>query len=262
VTSLTTQKELREARDPGFCYLCGQTWEEKDRERGKRDRDHVPPQAIFGEEHRTPPLVLRTHPKCNNGQSEYDQQIAQLLSLVRKENPTPKDVSTLRVSMHQIEGMAPSGAVEYLPLGMIIARWLRGFHAALYGEYLPQVEGRIHEPFPGGDEPGQDTTLLPIRPVLTAAIRSNRTARNLDTIVAFGNQCRYECVWTPQASGRPICIFALEIPAWRLLADPNFPARSCVGWYRAASDIPLVASRATQLVFPLETRDPLNAFEE
>jgi len=262
VRSLTTQKELRDARDPGFCYLCGEAWKESDKGRGKRDRDHVPPQAIFGEAHRTPPLVLRTHPRCNNVQSEYDQQIAQLLSLVRKERPTPKDVSKLRVSMHEVEGMAPFGAVEYLPLGIIIARWLRAFHAALYREFLPRVEGRIHEPFPGGDEPGQDTTLHPIRPTLTAAIRANRMANSLDRIVAFGEQCRYECVWTPQASGRPICIFALDIPAWRLLADPNFPARSCVGWYRAVSCIPFSASRATELAFPMRIRDPLNAFEE
>ena len=74
--SLTTEKELRDARDPGFCYLCGQNWREDDIGKGKRDRDHVPPRAIFGTEHRTPPLVLRTHPRCNNGQSEYDEQIA------------------------------------------------------------------------------------------------------------------------------------------------------------------------------------------
>ena len=261
--SVTTQEELLRVRDPGFCYLCGRSWRPEDRGKGKLNRDHVPPRKIFAKEHRSPPLILRTHAECNEDQSSYDEQIAQLLSLVWKGQPTPKDVSKLNVAMHDVEGMAPFGSVEYLNLGVIISRWIRGFHTALYGEYLPQVVGKIHEPLPGGDEIGQDSTLLGLaRPILTREIKANRTAHNLDTILAYNGQCRYECVWTPQVEGPPICAFALLIPAWEALADPNYPPRSCVGWYRAPAGIPSSACRATRLVFPTPSRRPFDAFEE
>lgn len=61
--------------------------------------------------------------------------------------------------MHAPKGMSPFGAIEWLNLEFIVARWLKGFHAALYGEFLSTVNGAIHAPFPGGETPGEDTTL-------------------------------------------------------------------------------------------------------
>jgi len=255
---LTTQKQLREVFDQGFCYLCGRAWDLGD----ETNRDHVPPRRLFSAADRTPPLVLRTHVACNNGHSPYDEQIGQLVSLRWKASPGPQDVSSLQVSLCAPEGMVPFGAVEGLDLRFIIARWLKGFHAALYGEFLPRVSGAIHEPFPGGDAPGEDTTLHASHPVFVREIRKNRAAGTLNRIVAYNGRLQFECVWSGLDDGRPMCLWALDIYAWSLLADVNnFVARSCVGWYLAVNGVPEAGARATRLEFPVESTDPLNAFE-
>jgi hypothetical protein len=256
--TLSTQKVLRRAFDPGFCYLCGKPWAVGD----ETNRDHVPPKRLFAEGDRTPPLTLRTHVGCNNGHSPYDEQIGQLVSLLWKESPETEDVSSLRMSMHAPYGMAPFGAVEWLNLRFIVARWLKGFHAALYGEFLPNVNGAIHEPFPGGDEPGEDTTLHVSHPVLVREIKKNRAAGSIDAIVFYNGRCRYECIWSHLDDGRPMCLWALDLYTWHRLGDTkNFPARSCVGWYLAVSSIPEGAARATMLELPFRNSEPLNAFE-
>ena len=257
--SLASQKELRGARDPGFCYVCGRTWTEAD----ETNRDHVPPAKLFApSDLEKGPLVLRTHVTCNNGYSRYDEHVAQLVSLLWKVEPGPEDVSSLRVSLHEPEGKAPFGAVEGLELQSIIARWLRGFHAALYGEFLPRGGGYIFPPLPGADLVGQDTMLHVSHPVLVREVRKNRIARTIDSVVSCGGACRYECVWSHLDSGRPICIFALDLYAWERLGDVNnFPARSCVGWYEVPGRIPPGASLATRLEFPVDNREPLRAFD-
>ena len=256
---LTNQKHLRQVFNPGFCYICGQRWGIGD----DTNRDHVPPRRLFAKVDRTPPLILRTHVCCNNGESKYDEQIGQLVSLLWKESPGPKDVSALRVSLHAPNGMAPFGAVEWLDLRFIVARWLKGFHAALYRKPLSQVNGAIHEPFPGGDTPGEDKTLHVSHPVFVSEIKKNRVAGRLDTVVSFNGQCRFECVWSHLDDGQPMCLWALDIYAWHRLGDTNnFPARSCVGWYEAINGIPEGAARAVRVEVPFRNNDPLNAFEQ
>jgi hypothetical protein len=256
--TLTTQKELRRIQDLGFCYLCGTPWERD----AMTNRDHIPPRRLFAETDRTPPLILRTHVRCNNGHSLYDEQIGQLVSLLWKKSPGPPDVSSLRVSMHTAAGMATFGAIEWLNVRFIIARWLKGFHAALYGEFLPSVNGAIHEPFPGGDTLGEDTNLHVSHPVFVREIKKNRVAGKLDSIVIYNGKCRYECSWSHLDDGRPMCLWALDLYGWLRLGDTNnFPARSCVGWYEATNGIPDGAARATKLELPIRNTEPLNAFE-
>lgn len=255
---LITQKDLRQVHDPGFCYLCGAPWKEGD----ETNRDHVPPRRLFAEADRTPPLTLRTHTPCNNGHSSYDERVTQLISLLWKVSPGPEDVGSLRMSMHALDGMVPFGAVEWLGLHFIIARWLKGFHAALYGEFLRQVNGAIHEPFPGGDTLGQDSNLHVSHRVFVREIKKNRAAGRLDSIVAYNGQLKYECAWSHLDDGRPMCLWALDLYAWHRLGDTNnFPARSCVGWYEALDAIPAEAALATRLELPFRNTEPLNAFE-
>ena len=115
--SLTTQKQLRQIRDPGFCYICGKRWVKSER----MNRDHVPPRKLFAEKDRNPPLILRTHVKCNNGHSPYDEQIAQAVSLLWKKQPRPKDIGSLQVSLHAPQGMEPFAAIERLNIRFIVA---------------------------------------------------------------------------------------------------------------------------------------------
>jgi len=256
--TLSTQKEFRQAFDPGFCYLCGKSWAQN----ATTNRDHVPPRRLFAEADRTPPLTLRTHADCNNGHSTYDEQVGQLVSLLWKEAPGPADVSSLRVSMHAPHGMVPFGAVEWLHLRFIVARWLKGFHAALYGSFLPNVNGAIHEPFPGGNTPGEDSNLHVSHAVFVREIKKNRAAGSVDSIVAYNGRCRYECTWSHLDDGRPMCLWALDVYAWHRLGDTNnYAARSCVGWYEAINGIPVQASRATAREVSFRNTEPLNAFE-
>lgn len=256
-TSLTTQNELRTARNLKFCYLCGKPFAED----VKPNRDHVPPKRLFAEADRTPPLILPTHDTCNNVQSSYDEQVGQLVSLLWRESPGPKDVSSLRLSMHAPDGMVPFGAVEALNLRSIIARWLKGFHAALYREFLPRVNGAIHEPFPGGDTPGEDATLHASQGVFVREIKKNRAAGRVDRIHPYNGQCLYECTWSQLDDRRPICVWALDLYGWHRLGDPNYQQRSCVGWYEATNGIPDGASCATTIEVLFRNTDPLNAFE-
>lgn len=258
---LTTHRDLQRVRDPGFCYLCGREWGPMDRRRGMRTRDHVPPAALFSQGDRQPPLILLTHPDCNSGLSPYDQQIAQFVSLLWRDSPTPEDVSALDFALHQVEGRRPLASVEWLNIGMIVARWVRAFHAALYGDFLPQVEGRIHEPLPGGNTPGEDTTLRPDRLPLTSILKANWQARNVDCIIVFNGQCRYFCFWSNE-QGTAVCKFALDVYAWHQLGDLDFPSRSCVGWYKCPRGIPMNATHQARLAFRVRNSRPLDAFEE
>lgn len=256
--SLTTQANLRRVQDPGFCYLCGAAWSHGE----ELDRDHVPPKRLFAEEDRTPPLILRTHACCNNGESNYDEQIGQLVSLLWKESPSTRDVSSLRFDRHAPAGMTPFGTVEYLDLQCIIKRWVMGFHAALYGEYLAWDDGAIFEPLPGGDQPGVDTRLHWMHGHIPSVIKRSRAVGRVDSIIAFNGKCRYECTWMHLDDGRIVCNWALDLYGWHTLGDiNNFPVRSCVGWYRTQNDPPECASTAPQIDVPFRNMEPFNPFE-
>src|SRR5438477_13085562 len=98
--SLLTQRDLQIVRNPGFCYLCGKKFSEAE----MPNRDHVPPDAVFNKAHRSPPLVLLTHPKCNWGEKDYDEQIGQVVSLLHGVNLTPRNINKLRVGFHRVPG--------------------------------------------------------------------------------------------------------------------------------------------------------------
>lgn len=258
---LFTQKELRGAQDPGFCYACGLSWMPE----SETSRDHVPPRALFDVADRTPPLILRTHFTCNNGRSTYDEQISQLVSLCWKRNPVARDVSALRISTHSPQGMTPFVAIEGLRIVEIVGFWLKAFHAALYRTPVPARGNKffVHSPFPGGDRPGQDTNIHRSQLEYVRTIKENRMVGRLDSICAYNGKLRYECTWALSDEKLPMCIWALDLYAWDQLADiHNFPKRSCVGWYSMRTGIPEGASRATGLIMPALNLEPLNAFED
>ncbi len=256
--SLTTQKQLRQASDPGFCYHCGGSWTPED----CTNRDHIPPKHLFAEADRTPPLIMRTHVSCNSMHSPYDEQIGQAVSILWKQSPTSKDVSSLHLSLQKPVGMAPFVVVQGLEFKATVARWLKAFHAALYRQALLHVSGTIFEPFPEVNRLGEGTNVHISHPHIVSVIKRNRAVDRLDRIVAYNEKCLYECVWSHLDDGRPMCIWALDLYGWHELGDTNnCLARSCVGWYLPTNGIPDGATQAVEIEVPHLNRQPLNAFE-
>jgi len=257
--SLISQQDLRSVRNLSFCYLCGHGWDER-----PVDHDHVPPKSLFDEKDRDRPLKLKTHKDCNNRHSDSsDKLMSQFIALLEGR---PKKLDRLRLSSHEVGSDSPIVAVEWFPFRQIVARFLKGFHAALYWEYLQDGHMLlVHEPFPGGERPGQDTILYPEqREAFATEIKANRMAGTIDTVLTYNGKCRYECVWSELDDGRPICIFALDIYHWDKHVDPNrYPERGCVGFYAAPNgNVPDRATRKTRIIFPISYREPFNPFEE
>src|SRR5438093_1112647 len=129
---LDSQRAIRSAQGLPFCYLCGKPLADP------RNDDHVPPSSIFLTADRNFPLTLPTHVKCNSDRSAEDQVIGQLIGLLHGKSPKVTH-NKLKVKVGEFEDGTPVMAVEGLDLRAIIRRWIRGFHAALYQEFLPET---------------------------------------------------------------------------------------------------------------------------
>lgn len=259
---LTTENELSAVRRLPFCYICGNGFDEHT----MKTRDHVPPKSIFASQDRGTPLILPTHRQCNEAQSSHDEIIGQLISAIHGKRPSPEN---LKLDVHLVQQEAP----EFYSLGLIgtnlhiiISRWLRAFHSALYGEHLPnETKNFIHPPFPGGtfDKNNQVKMdeILVQHPLFVETIKRNRMAQKLDRIACYNNKCTFECVWETTDDGQPICIFALNLYNWTALADTeNYPKRGCVGMYMPSNGKPENATSSTKLEFPIHNTDKLDPF--
>lgn len=263
---LITERDLQSVRHPNFCYQCGKAFEKGD----DTTRDHVPPKAIFAKSDRTRPLILRTHHSCNQRQSGLDKVVGQLIAVMHKKYPKPRDLQlNIDVFKDKESPGAPMAGVREVNLLGAIIRWVRAFHAALYSEPLPGQESTmfaIQPPFPSGTEKDGKLVMDPIpeqHPVFVDTIKRNRMAKRLDRIECYNGKCIYECTWERMDDGSWACVFALNIYNWRRLGDPvHFPQRGCVGLYRPRSRIPYRATRGISklLVFPMVNQDPLDPF--
>jgi hypothetical protein len=258
---LSTLKALRTVRNLSFCYLCGGPLEN----RNQTNRDHVPPSGVFAAKDRDLPLILPTHPQCNQRRSPEDQAIGQLVGVLhgRAVNQTH---NKLRVAVDRFDDGNSLAVLSDIDLRQIIRRWIRGFHAALYNEFLPgDASFATYIPLPEGKRDGDKIKYVPFPEALSkfvGELKRNRAARNMDRIVCRNGKCRYECVWSQADNGRWICIYCLDIYNWINLGDTkNFPARGCVGCYRRPSGgVPRNASNATRLIFCSDSSSSLDPF--
>jgi hypothetical protein len=260
MVTMTTQKAFREVQTLPFCYVCGLGFVPAD----IKDRDHIPAQAVFGKEDRTPTLWLPTHKNCNAGHGTLDQKIGQLIALKRHQAPTKRD-RQLRFRM-----FGPGiGAIENLDIRSVVWRWVRGFHAALYGEPLPPglLMYSIQTPLPSGSATASGFRIDPLLPqhlTFVEAIKVQRAKRNLDTINANNGELTYECVWHQADNGGPwLCIFALDLYDWKDLGlTPGQPARGCAGFYQLPSGLPpdgATRSVPTPMIIPnVDRLDPFS----
>jgi len=227
---LRTQQAVRPAQKLAFCYLCGLPFQDGDH----KNRDHVPPSAIFLQPDRDFPLILPTHYGCNHDRHVEDQTIGQLVGILHNQAPDPE-----HLRMQLMAGMAADGqpvvAAGGFDLRAIIRRWVFGFHAALYGEFLSA--GQQFMTFPplaeGDKDTGQIQPVHAIVPEIVRVLRFNRGLGRVDRLVTRNGKCVYECVWIE--SDRPgvwFCAYALDLYGWVHLGDiDRFGRRGCVGMY-------------------------------
>ena len=164
------------------------------------------------------------------------------------------------------EGMQ-RGGVSGAPLTQIIWRWVRGFHAALYSEFLPENEPKcIHAPFPHYVRIGSEVRAAPVFPqqlMFADLMRRNRLAKCLDRLECNDGQCVYECTWVRLDHGAWACVFALDIRDWARLADrESFEARGCTGMYEPAVGRPRAAAKCTDLRFEILSKNALDPFSD
>jgi hypothetical protein len=262
---LTSHTHFQRVRTLPFCYLCGEPISSDQ----ASNRDHVPPRALFATCDRSPALVLPTHCKCNEDQSQDDEVIGQFVAVLHRKYAKRKrlrfDLGVTTLPGSDVRTMILHG----LDLGRTVFRWIRAFHAALYTEFLPplpETKFVLHPPVQHvvfeedipvfQAEPSQ-------RAVFAQKVRKNRIAGALDQIVSNSEKCRYECTWARSKREEPICIFALQLYEWERLGDiNNFPRQSCVGVYSPPDGRPRHAAQESALDFPVPSRNEFDAFEQ
>ena len=265
MTEIRTDKDLRSVRKLLFCYLCGATLRKSD----EVTRDHVIPRAVFLSQDRRMPFILPTHKKCNQEQSTADEIVGQLISTLNKKYPDRKNMR-LKVSIQNESNLRhPVMVLEGIDLRGVIARWVKGFHAALYKEYLPRDTMHWFEPpVPVGQRTRNKAVFNKIGsyiPLIVETIKKNRKAGRVDRIECFNSKCIYECTWERLDDGRWACFFALKIYDWENLGDRlNFPKKGCVGWYMPPTGKPNNAAEGVTrlLEIPCSNTEPLNPFEQ
>ena len=240
---LNTEKELQACQSLPFCYLCGQGFDSG----VKSNRDHVPPKALFAKDHHERPLVLPAHPQCNGGRSFEDDIIKQLVAALERDQIPSSNKLRLSQATNRQSG-EPIVILRTVDLRPIVWRWIRGFHAALYREYLPNdssVLHAVHLPFAVGEI--RDSTVVLLTPreqqySFARELTRSRQARIFDQIVCYSGKCTYECVWTLSDAGQPFCVFALNIYEWHRWWPGQEP-QGCVGAYVSPTGRPPGAAR-------------------
>lgn len=259
---LVTQRDMRALKKLPFCYACGKEFNASD----PATDDHIPPKACFAQSDRDFPLQLPAHSDCNSGRNLTDETIGQVLALKHGEIPKPKDYK-LKFSFFGNEPANPKfGAVTNVDIHAEVRRWVQGFHAALYQEPLSLgTRFAIETPFPAARLSPNGPQIEPLKPQhleFVKTIKLNRNVGNLDLIRSNNDRLRYECVWDQADNGIWLCIFALDLYAWKDLGDVNnFTGRGCAGSYMMPSgNAPALATVGTKLIAHVSNSEPLDPF--
>jgi hypothetical protein len=170
------------------------------------------------------------------------------------------------VELHSVEDDPNPPAIAVTDFGLqgVIWRWVRGFHAALYREYLPRkgVMGSLLAPVPIGKSLLETDPILPGHAKFVRVLRENRVSRTVDRIVCRNGKCRYDCTWLKTDDGLGACLFGLDIYRWSRRGTSFLRRRGCVGHYVPPGGIPVGASTATRIQFSLPAHDPLDPFDD
>jgi len=259
VITLTTQRGAREVRNLPFCYICGNRFEVTD----STNYDHVSPESIFDIPDRNFPLKLSVHEeKCHSPMNLDDEVLGQLVALIHGKQPSERN-DKLKIDIYQrTDTGVPMASFTQRNIELLLRRWIKGFHAALYCEPLvADTKFAIQTPFPSCAAKNGHFVEDPIKEQhykFVECIKRNRIVSNLDCIETNNGKLRYECVWDKLNDNSWACIFSINLYDWKDLGDiNNFQPRGCAGMYSTPSGVaPKNASKATQLEFSIENSDP------
>jgi hypothetical protein len=261
--SLETEKQLRAVQKLSFCYLCGDFIDSGD----VTNRDHVPPKSCFTHDDRRSPLILRAHKRCNDARTATDETMGQFFSSLTNTIVTEENLKVKFEKFNHSDLRLAQGAFTNVNVYGEIERWVQAFHAALYREPCsPQTYFGIQTPIPlvVPTEIGPKVDKFrPMHFLFVGMIKRNRAVRNIDKIICYNGKVTYECVWKyTEEDNAWHCIFAIDFHNWgRLGKALKFEAHGCTGHYRLPSrEVPTMAAKATELIFPYSNFDLSNPF--
>lgn len=230
--SLKIERDFRPLARLPFCYLCGGSLANGE----PCNNDHAPPRKVFLAADRVRcPLILPTHERCNNGRTQEDELVSQIVGLMHGSAPRPER-QRFSATMFRNERDGEIAGISDVALEETVWRWVRACHAALYAEFLPDgAQGRILSPWPAGyvrndvlqvEPPGMDMREIAF------LLRANIRAGNVDEIFAFTQKFRFSCTWFQADDGTPLCAFGVRVYDWERMTDTSrFPRRGCIGFY-------------------------------
>lgn len=242
-----------------FCCVCGKEFSEQD----KKTRQHIPPRSIFAQSDRDVPLVLPAHELCNMAQSMDDEVIGQIVSTLHGKFPSNAArrfaIDSLSVQGKEHEMIA----IEEHRFNQIIFAWVKGFHAALYGEYVAETIATICAPMlqgaSGNSSPVERKRIQTNRVLFTDVFKQQRHIGRTDTLRCCNGKCEYRCTWLRLDDGRTFCLFALRLYNWENFSDiGDEMQRGCIGWYLAP--MPIGAAAGTRLEIPAANLRVLDPF--
>ena len=266
MVEILTAQQAREASQLEFCYVCGNTFTE----RNPSTRDHVPPKKIFLAGDRDWPLILPAHKNCNSEYSFSDEQAKGLIDLLHPTNTVVPPLKTEPVGTVGRGGKPTGVLLKGLSLRRIVAKILRACHAALYHEFLRNEDTNraillplpIFDPETGNVDKNEQ---LPQHQMFCTLLKDNRKISNIDRIQAYNGKFRFEVVWSTTSDNEyHFGVFAIDIYNWHDLADEVLGRpQGCCGTYRLnKTSTPENASVATSVGLPFTYLELLNPFEE
>jgi hypothetical protein len=212
---ISSQNEMQVAcRAVRFCYLCGEPLPARNQQDRKLVcREHVIPKTLLGD----PPLdrvqrwpvKLDVHKGCDKKYKAGTDDLAALLHCInvhpKEQWPKPKHIQRLGLSLVRVHSLLggpslPAFGNAQKPVSAVWM-WVRGIHAALYREYLPEsAPHTILAPVPGFNASAGPSALRQtversaiVRAPVEYGVRTGRA----DGLSAWGGQVSYECVWFP-----------------------------------------------------------------
>lgn len=232
---ITTQRAAQAARRAiTHCYICSDPLPERGRTGWKEltSRDHVIPASILSLAGDVPgsewPLILDIHRDCEAAHKRHRDQMAKILQVMGAAGPRawkPEELGRFRkqctIGWQSVNGRrAP--VIGNMDDALLAAHiWVRGFHAALYGQVLPADVGHVTRcPAPCSQAEGSTEGLTlaeefdvsrRICGTLGRAIRAQRT----DLISLRGGRIEYRCTWIRELGDNPEpwwCFWALDLP--------------------------------------------------
>jgi len=255
---IASQRQLRAHGQPDFCYLCGEVLDGSVR----TNRDHCPPKAFFATPDRENfPILLPTHETCNNKWHKADEIISIVADALHTKNKSQNAALTRKLDAKKVQiGSSSVAAISNFPLAPMAARIVRGMHALLYHDFMPEkTRSKFHVPIPEADKDSLrmrvplEQTFAFLR-VLNKALLTNTA----DVVRAYNGKFKYACTWEKLDDGTPFCIACFDIYSFHILSPPveRFPS-VFLGMY-IPTHVPINASWASELDVPFQNEDLLH----